>query len=186
MLDAEKLNEINASLDKDVAVANEVMMKSVNEYTADLDKIMENIKVEILAVEFPAIVAIEKYFLELSNCLYFISEKVERMGLYDSISKLNAQEVYNSNYLQHQAIGLAGDGKKPTVKELEAKAESDSIYETTLSDIHSRTYKLIKNKISAAETMVNTLSKLYSHRMQESQMMQERTQRQVLNESTPF
>ena len=47
-------------------------------------------------------------------------------------------------------------------------------------DIHSKT------KISAAETMISTLSKILSHRMQESQLTTKQTERQILNESNIF
>ena len=64
--------------------------------------------------------------------------------------------------------------------------EMESLYEKTVNDIYSKSYKILKNKISAAETMVTTLSKILSHRIQESQMTVSQTGRQILNEGEVF
>ena len=67
-----------------------------------------------------------------------------------------------------------------------ANAETASLYDTTLSDVYNKAYKTLKNKISAAETMISTLSKILGHRMQESQLTTQQTERQILNESNIF
>jgi hypothetical protein len=112
---------------------------------------------------------------------------VEKLGLFDSLSKSKAQETYNLKYLeyQHKNDGVVGS-KKPTVAEITAQAETASLYDSTMSDVYAKAYKTIKNKISAAETMISTLSKILSHRMQESQLTTKQTERQILNESNIF
>ena len=181
----ERIPPITANSEELISILDNV----VTQYTQELDRVMTNIKSEIISKPNPAIYTIEKYFLELSSCLYFMCEQVERLGVYDSISKSKAQEVYNNSYLKYQygeAVnpdGSPANVKKPTVAELTALSERDALYDKTLNDLYNKAYKIVKNKVSAAETMVSTLSKLLSHRIQESQLTTTQTGRQILNES---
>ena len=183
-MDKEKIISIVDKVGEDVEILDGIVYDVVNRYTEDLDNIMTNIKTEILDDNNPAINTIEKYFLELSSCLYFMCEKVEKLGLLDSISKSNAQESYNTKYLQHQHN--SNTTKKPTVAELTALSESESLYDRTVNDMYAKAYKIVKNKISSAETMISTLSKILSHRIQESNLTMTQTSRQILNEGELF
>jgi hypothetical protein len=182
-MNIEQLTKSLETVDVDAEQVNTILDNIVLEYSKDLDKIMGDIQQNIIIDKCPAIVTIEKYFLELSSCLYSMCEKSERLGVFDSISKSKAQETYNTKYLEHQASNMGKPGtKKPTVAESTATAEIDSLYDKTVNDIYSKAYKILKNKISAAETMISTLSKILSHRIQESNMMITQTGRQILNE----
>lgn len=186
-MDANKLTEIISKVSDDSVQVSTIIDNVVTEYSSDLDKVMDDIHNNIICDQCPAIMTIEKYFLELSNCLYRMCEKVERLGVFDSISKSKAQETYNMKYLEHQASNIGKTGaKKPTVAESTANAEMEALYDRTVNDIYSRSYKILKNKISAAETMVSTLSKILSHRIQESNMMSNQTERRILNETNYF
>lgn len=181
----ERIPPITANSEELISILDNV----VTQYTQELDRVMMNVKSEIISNPNPAIYTIEKYFLELSSCLYFMCEQVERLGVYDSISKSKAQEVYNNSYLKYQYGEVVNPDsspanvKKPTVAELTALSERDALYDKTLNDLYNKAYKIVKNKVSAAETMVSTLSKLLSHRIQESQLTTTQTGRQILNES---
>ena len=186
-MDANKLTEIISKVTDDSSQVVAIIDNVVNEYSVDLDKVMNEIHNNVICDQCPAIVTIEKYFLELSNCLYRMCERVEKLGVFDSISKSKAQETYNMKYLEHQSSNMGVSGaKKPTVAESTATAEMEALYDKTVNDIYSRAYKILKNKISAAETMVTTLSKILSHRMQESQLTVSQTGRQILNEGEVF
>ena len=180
----ERIPPITTNSEELITILNDVVSK----YTEDLDKVMTAIKTEIISKPNPAIYTIEKYFLELSSCLYFVCEQVEKLGIYESISKSKAQETYNRSYLRYQygevvnADGSPAQVKKLTVAELTALSEQDALYDKTLNDLYSKAYKIVKNKVSAAETMVSTLSKLLSHRIQESQLTTTQTGRKILNE----
>lgn len=186
-MDAEKLNQSLEIINFDADQVNTILDNIVNEYSKDLDILMEEIQTNIIIDNCPAIITIEKYFFELSSCLYRMCEKSERLGVFDSISKSKAQETYNNKYLEHQFSNAGKVGvKKPTVAELTATAENEALYDKTVNDIYSKAYKILKNKISAAETMVSTLSKILSHRIQESSMTVTQTGRQILNEREVF
>lgn len=171
------------NLKSDGVVLEELLHTVLTQYTADLDALMLEINDNVLSDPNPAIITIEKYFLELSSCLYFMCEKVEKLGIYDSLGKSKAQEVYNQSYLRHQ---YDENKKKPTVAELSALSEADALYDKTVSDIYAKAYRTVKNKVASAETMVGTLSKVLSHRMQESQLTMTQTGRQILNEEIVF
>ena len=170
-----------------VNILDDMFNKIVYEYSHNLDSLMTDIHKDILDVNEVPINTIENYFVKLSSEVYFMCATVEKLGLFDSLSKAKAQETYNMKYLEYQHVndGVVG-GKKPTVAEITARAEQDSLYDSTLSDVYTRAYRTIKNKISAAETMISTLSKVLSHRMQESQLTTQQTERQILNESNIF
>lgn len=186
-MDINKINESMSYTKDNVSLINSMVTQVVSEYSEDLDKVMKNIMSEIIGVELPAIVTVEKYFVELSGVLYFMCSEVEKLGVYDSLSKLKAQETYNNSYLNSSIPTQTGPGtKKKTVAEITAIAENDSSYDRTVNDIYNRAYKILKSKVSAAETMVSTLSKIMNHRMQESQLTTTQMSR-VLNEDTsPF
>ena len=180
-MDEKKINDLISSVNEDVSYVSQMMEDIVFEYSGDLDLIMRNISNEILSIDYPPIYTVEKYFMELSNALYFTCEKVEKLGIYDSLSKTKAQETYNIKYLE---VTNPEKGKKPTVGETQALSENAAIYDKTVSEIYNRAYKILKSKVNAAETMVSTLSKILSHRMQESQMTTAQTERRILNEGT--
>ena len=184
-MDSEIITEKINSLGEDSKQLEEILSKVVAEYTSELDRIMGEIDLEILQTASPSIKVVEHYFLELSSHLYFMCEKVERLGVYDSLSKSKAQEVYNQSYLRHQYDEKLIK-KKPTVAELSALSEADALYDKTINDLYSRAYKTVKNKVASAETMVSTLSKIFSHRIQEAQLSGTQMSRQILNEGVMF
>lgn len=129
---------------------------------------MKDIYNEVISIDYPATETIEKYFLALSNYVYFMGEKLETLGTYDAMSKAAYKQVYNTAYLNNQ-IKDAEKKNKTTVAENTAIAENSAIYEGTVNDIYSKAYKIVKNKIDAAQTMISTLSKIMSKRIQEQQ-----------------
>lgn len=192
-LEDSKLDTIKDSVNENVKHAQDIIENVVKSYTAELDRIMCMIKTDIVEKQDPApIETIEKYFLELSNCLYFIGENSEKLGIYDSISKSVAKETFN-NYYMDDTISKDEKGKKKTVAELTALAENASIYEQTVNDIYNKAYKTVKAKVSSAENMCGALSKIMSRRMSELQLssLQPATfttnpNKQILNEGEIF
>ena len=165
-----------------------VMNKIVKSYTNDLDTIMNGVSNDIVNVDNPSLDVLEKYFFELTNCIYFMNERVENVGLQDDISKLILNSSYNDAYINHKNSnnGVAG-AKKPTDGEANTIAEQKTIEESAVNSLYNRTYKAIKGKIDSAQTMVASISKIISLRSQEMQLTQIQPNvpvtRQVLNES---
>lgn len=161
--------------------------KTVKSYTQDLDSIMQGVYDNVISVDNAPSSTLEKYFLELSNCVYFVAERAEKVGIYDGVSKATAREAYNSAYMDSQSFIQPSGGKKPTVAESTAKAETESLHETMVNEIYSRAYRIIKAKIDAAQTMISTISKILSKRMSENQFsIVNNNTRQILNEEVSF
>ena len=165
--DKKQFKNIQLNLEEKADYFNSVYAEIIKTYAGDLDNLMNWIYASIIQPDVPAeLDLLEKAFLELSNCVYFTYENLERVGIFDTLSKASYKEVYNDAYINN----IEKDGEKrnkKTVAELTAIAESESQYESVLNDIYSAAYTVIKNKITAAQTMISTLSKIISRRMQE-------------------
>lgn len=164
-LDKERLVEALQVTDENTEYLNSILYDVSNEYLSSLDDIMKRVHAEILSSPIPAeLDLVERYYLELANTLYFMYEKVEMIGIHDDISKALAKEVFNKAYLNGMTVD---GGKKPTVNELTATAETASLHENAINTLYSRIYKILKSKIDAGYEMCRCLSKMMSRRMQE-------------------
>lgn len=180
--DKNKINELFNSTNDNVEYFEGIVKTVIEHYSSDLDGLMKNIYNEIICIDQPALNMLEKYFLELSNCLYYMGDKLERLGVYDVMSKNSYKEVYNNKYLGLTDVG--DSKKKPTVAELTALSENEAQYEGIVNDIYAKAYKILKNKIEAATTMLNSISKIISKRMIEMQLNSiTPSGKQILNET---
>jgi len=191
MLITEDILKKIESVEVDANSLIEIADKVVASYTDDLDSIMKGINENIIGIDNPPVNVIEKYFLELSNAIYFVSARVEKVGIYDGVSKAAAQAAYNKSYTAKQTKDFC-ESKKSTIADLTVYAQNNSIYENMVNELYSRVYKTIRSKIETAQTMVATLSKVISKRMSENQFSNvNNNSRRILNEevmdaSTPF
>lgn len=163
------VNKVLDAVNNAEVIANpldSVVTQIVETFTMDLDDIMKDISTKIIEVDDSPLPLIEKYFLKLSNAIYFLGIKIEELGLRDDISEAVYKEVYNNEFLTQSNIG----DKKPTAAALTAMAENKSIYESTANSIFNRAYKMVKIKLDAADSMRNTLSKILSRHIQEMQL----------------
>lgn len=180
--DKNKINELFNNTNDNVEYFEGIVKTVIEHYSSDLDGLMKNIYNEIICIDQPALNTLEKYFLELSNCLYYMGDKLERLGVYDVMSKNSYKEVYNNKYLGLTDVG--DSKKKPTVAELTALSENEAQYEGIVNDIYAKAYKILKNKIEAATTMLNSISKIISKRMIEMQLNSVAPSgKQILNET---
>lgn len=157
------LDLMNGTIE-DVNFAKKVSDAIVQEQTAELDNLMRAIQDNIVNVPVAADPVIEKYLLQLTNALYFITTRCETFGFYDDITKANARLKYNEAYAENQ-LAHAADAKKPTQSDNQLYAEMNSVDENVLNIIYSRSVRIIKGKVESAGEMVRTLSKLLSAHM---------------------
>lgn len=152
------------STEDDVNFIKEISSQIVNERISTLDNLMDDIRNFVVNVENVDDRTIEQYLLKLTNELYFIVTQCESVGFFDDITKANARLKYIEAYTQNQ-VNHANDTKKPTQGDHQIYAEQNSVDENALNIIYSRSVKIIKGKIDAANEMVRTLSKLLSVHM---------------------
>ena len=181
-IDTNKIDALMNETQTNVEYFEKITERVVLSYSNDLDMLMKDIYNNILMEDQPPLNTLEKYFLELSNCLYYMGDKLEKLGVYDVMSKNAYKEVYNKKYLG--LIDIGESKKKPTVAELTAMAESEAQYECVVNDVYAKAYKIVKNKVDAATTMLNSISKIISKRMTEMQLNSVTPSgKQILNES---
>lgn len=162
----EKVQTILADVENNSQYALDIIESVIQHYTENLDDLMNQIKKNILEdAAAPDTDLLEKYFLALSNTIYFVSSEVEKLGVYNAISKISYKESYNNFYMNPKL-----EKAKPTVAELTAYAEGEAIYDQTVNEIYARAYKTLQLKINAAETMVSTISKILSRRISEQKL----------------
>lgn len=165
----EKLKEIFLDTDKNVEYFNSVCNETAKKYSTSLDNLMSDLYIECIKTDDAPTSTLERYYLELTNMLYFMGEKLEQLGIYADMAKSASKEIYSKSYINNQ-VKDSDKRNKTTVAENQATAELASQYETVVYNIYDRAYSIVKYKISAAQEMVNTLRKIISHRMNEEQL----------------
>lgn len=167
-LDTVKVESLMQETDNNVIYFENTFSKVVKNYSEALDNLMSDLYVDCIKAEDPDDKTLEKYFLELANMLYFMAEKVEKLGIYDDMSKSAAKEVYSKSYLDNQVKENITGKNKTTIAELQATAELDAQYPLVVNNIYSRAYSTLKNKINSAQDMLSTLKKIINGRQQEN------------------
>lgn len=168
-VDTNIIKEMMGDTDENVEYFNTVSKETSEKYTKHLDDCMKKIYKYIIKPDEVTNEVLEKYYLELTNIIYFMGDKVEQLSIYGDMAKSAEKEVYNKAYLNNQ-IKDTEKKNKTTVAENQAVAEQASQYESVISSIYDHAYKIVKFKIESAKDMVNTLRKVISRRMQEQQL----------------
>lgn len=169
-MDVDKLDSLFKQTSDNVEYFNSTLTEVIKKYSSSLDNLMSDLYVECIKNKNADVQTLERYYLELSNMIYFMIEKLEQLSIYADMSKSASKEVYSKSYLSNQ-IKESGTGKnKTTVSELQAQAEISSQYESVVASIYEHAYKIIKGKIESGKDMMNTLRKIITHRMNEEQL----------------
>ena len=157
--DTERITSVMQETEENSAYFEDTSLRVVEAYTQSLDDLMKAIYQDIILVDYPSELTLEKYFLELTNTVYFMGEKLESLGVRDDMSRAQYKEVYNAAYLGNQIKDIEKKNKT-TVAENQAVAENAALYENTVNSIYSRAYKIFRYKIDAANEMIKSLSNL--------------------------
>lgn len=169
-IDEGKLTEVFETTEQNSTYYLDISNKLIKSYVGDFDQLMSDLKVDIIDNEATDLL-LEKYLLELNNMLYFLSSKLETIGIKDDLSKMAAKEVFNEAYLSNREKDMERKNKT-TVAELTAIAEDESKYESVLNSIYSRVYKQIKMRMDAGYDMVNSIRKIITKRIQDASLNQ--------------
>ena len=166
----EKLTEYFNDIKEKSGIFSDMVNKVVLSYSGDLDALMDDLKIALTQPDAISTDGLERYYAELSNLIYFMADKVEKLNVFSDMSKATAKEAYNKAYL---AVSTEKDEKGKsvrTVAENTALAESDSQYESTINTIYNHAYKTLQMKIDFASEMVSTLKHILKRRVQEEYM----------------
>ena len=169
-VDKDRLSVLFNQTEENVKYFNDTCDKVVKSYSESLDNLMKDLYVECIKDKNPSLTILEQYYLELSNLIYFMIEKVEQLGVYADMSESASKESYSKSYLDMSMDKDEKGKSKATVAELQAKANVASQYENVVSSIYDRAYKIIKGKISSAQDMMSALRRVISTRTSEMQL----------------
>ena len=169
-IDVAKVDKLLEETGINVKYFNNACSDVVKKYSEALDDLMKEIYVVCVKNEDTSLENLEKYYLELSNMIYFMNEKVEQLGVYADMSASASKEVFSKSYIAYSSNKDVEGKSKTTVKENEAKASLDAQYEEVVASIYDRAYKIVKNKVSSGQDLCNCLRKIISSRMAEMQL----------------
>lgn len=141
---------------------DEIVNMIITPYCKDLDKYVEFIKDCLQDGENPpTTVELEDFCMNLSTNIYFASGMCEYLGIRDDIAKALYKEMYNTH---RDSI------EKGTVADKNTLAELASQQEQLTSVCYTRAYKIMKNKVDAAQELLSSCKKVLSHRMQAEEL----------------
>lgn len=164
-IDEEKVTSLLESTTENSRYFEDTVLGVVTAYSANLDSLMEAIYTSTIQEEAISTNAVERYYVELTGLLYFMSTEVEKLNIYNDMSKAAAREIYNKTYLASSSEKDAKGKSLRTVAENTSVAEMSSQYETVVSQIYEHAYKTMRVKIEAANEMVTTLKNILKKRM---------------------
>lgn len=177
----EELKDALKEVDDNYLIYEDITNSILTTYVGDLDELMQDFNADAIQGDADDRL-LEKYLFELGNQLYFLSSKIEQLGIKEDISKLLFKEAYNLQYLSSREKD-AEKKNKLTVAELTAIAENNSREQQIVNILYSRIYSQIKLKMNAAYDLVNSIRKIITRRMQEQNLSFSIPQNQNLNVS---
>lgn len=150
------------NVEQDSKSIDEIVNMIIKPYCKDLDKYVEFIKDCLQDGENPpTTVELEDFCMNLSTDIYFASGMCEYLGIRDDIAKALYKEMYNTH---RDSI------EKGTVADKNTLAELASQQEQLTSVCYTRAYKIMKNKVDAAQELLSSCKKVLSHRMQAEEL----------------
>lgn len=169
-LDTSKVEKLLNETTANVTYFNNSCAEVIKKYSQPLDNLMSDLYIECIKDGNATVETLNKYYLELSNMVYFMIDKLEQLSVYSDMARSASKEVYSKSYLSNQ-VKETGTGKnKTTVAELQAQAELSSQYESVVASIYDHAYKVVKGKVSSAQDMMNTLRKILTVKSNEMQL----------------
>ena len=93
---AESINDAVKTVDNMQTQFSNLFDLIITGYTNDIDNVLKDINDNLIINKIcPSSDDIEIYMLKLNNEIYKLSDNVERMGIYDSVSRAIYKDCYN-------------------------------------------------------------------------------------------
>ena len=162
-IDTSKVDSIMKETSINVQYFNTTCASIISKYSESLDNLMKDLYIDCVKNENPTMDTLEKYYLELSNLIYFMNEQLEQLGIQADMAEKANEEVYAKGYIRASEI-RDENGKKKPVDEIKALANTESQYESVVASIYDHAYKVVKGKIASGQSMMDTLRRIISTR----------------------
>lgn len=158
-LDEQELTIQTQLLEDNAKSITNVVRNVVTKYTKELDDYVAKVKEGLLDTEHPLTNnELSNVCMRLSTYIYFASEMSEHLGIKDDISKALYKEAYNTNRNLLE---------KGTVADKNTQAELNSQQEYLVNIVYSRSFKIVKAKVDAAQELLSSAKKVLTLRMNE-------------------
>lgn len=167
MIEESILEKKMRELEEKTTLFSSITDKVIKENSADLDDMMEYIKHLVTQEDAISTDSVERAYAELTNLLYFMADRIEKLNVYSDVSKAHSKEAYNRHYITVSAEKDEKGKSIRTVNENVALSESSTQYESTMSSIYDHAYKALKLKVDMGLEMVSTLKNILRKRMNE-------------------
>lgn len=161
---SDKLNLKDEELKEGLKVYDLYGAPLVDEYAKELDdkvwevnEYIKRCKKYNLDYDIPTL---QQYLMELASVLYFVSERVEKIGSLSDYAKLALETKYSEEYIKKQGSNDAGT--KYSVQQLKSWADNHTIEEKVLNFVYSRAYKTLSAKVNQGEILRSSVNKILS------------------------
>lgn len=158
----ELIEEIDNKINRNCDIVSSMIKDNVDDITNDLDynvdKVNKELKKDITLISNESL---HNYILRITTSLYYVYDNLENLGIRCDIAKAVYKDSYNTHFLSLS---------KGTIEDKKQFAELNSSYEHILKMINDRSYKIINGKIERAIEIINSLKKILSSRMTESEI----------------
>ena len=161
-LQSNKVVKTKKHIEENAKLLNNVIQKIIKSYCKSLDDYVAFIT-DILhdSEEPPTTAELEDFCMHLSTDIYWASGMCEQLGIRDDIAKALYKETYNN----------ARDNlDKGTVADKNTLAELESQHEYLVSVCYSRAYRIVKEKIENAQSLLQSCKKVLTHRISEEEI----------------
>lgn len=171
--DEEKVAELLEETKSNSVYFENLVNKIVKDFSSDLDSLMTDLYRELTQENAISTDLVERYYAELTNLLYFMAERVEKLNVYGDMAKSAAKEIYNKAYLTASSEKDEKGKSVRTVAENTSIAETKAQYEGVVGQVYEHAYKSVKYKIDAANEMVTTLKYILKKRVSDDYLNKE-------------
>ena len=171
--DEEKVAELLEETKSNSIYFENLVNKIVKDFSSDLDSLMTDLYRELTQENAISTDLVERYYAELTNLLYFMAERVEKLNVYGDMAKSAAKEIYNKAYLSASSEKDEKGKSVRTVAENTSIAETKAQYEGVVGQVYEHAYKSVKYKIDAANEMVTTLKYILKKRVSDDYINKE-------------
>lgn len=164
-LDTEKVDKLMEETTENSAYFENIVKTLVDTYCADLDSLMTDLYRDLTQEDAITTDSVERYYAELTNLLYFMSDRIEKLNIYGDIAKAASKEVFDKKYLESSSERDEKGKSKRTVAENQSIASLGSQYESVVSQTYEHAYRTVKMKVENASEMVTTLKNILKKRV---------------------
>lgn len=167
------LNEIQKALDN-VAVNSEyfesLYKDLVKKETESMDNLMSDMYVDCVKNQDNVTIdVLTRYYLELSNMVYFMNDRVEKLGVMADMAKSAYNSAHNNKLI---AASEVKDDKGKTRASAICTAEADILayHDEIVADVYRHAYNAVKAKVLSAQDLMNTIRRILSTRTEEMKL----------------